>query len=94
MTKGEAATGCMKKGPIPGGAPAIIPTRWQELAATRKGLIGWPQWSQPASLEGNRRQPLNRDELHTAAAETTEVVVPLADEHGIGLEGVQLRMAA
>ncbi|MGY3341955.1 hypothetical protein ACVWZ4_004333 [Bradyrhizobium sp. USDA 4472] len=37
---------------------------------------------------------MSKSELHTVAAETTEVIIPLADENGVGLEGVRLRLSA
>jgi hypothetical protein len=37
---------------------------------------------------------LSRDELHTSAAETIEIVIPLADDSGVGIEGARLRIVA
>jgi hypothetical protein len=33
-------------------------------------------------------------DLHSVIAETTDVVIPLGDETGVGLEGVRLRLSA
>lgn len=37
---------------------------------------------------------MSRSDLHSVAAETTEVVIPLGDVNGVGLEGVRLRVNA
>jgi hypothetical protein len=37
---------------------------------------------------------MSKSDLHSVAAETTEVVIPLGDINGVGLEGVRLRLNA
>lgn len=67
-----------------------IPLWWVEVARIRKTLMGWPAWSQPNPL----KPPKSKNDLSTIAAEWTEVVIPLGNEQGTGLQGVQLRLNA
>jgi hypothetical protein len=57
-------------------------------------MLGWPQWSVIAALPSGPRVRTSRGQLHTAAAEVTDAVVQLADENGVGLEGVRFRLKA
>jgi hypothetical protein len=70
-----------------------IPRWWVDVARMRKTLISWPAWSDPEPpASGKTVRP--RDELLSVAAETTEVVIPLGNEDGVGIQGVQLRLNA
>jgi hypothetical protein len=71
----------------------IIERRWVDVARAPKTLISWPAWSDPEPAPPATK-PLARSDLQTVAAETTEVVIPLGDKHGVGLQGVQLRLNA
>jgi len=71
-----------------------IPGEWAAAAAQPKTLLSWPLWPEVEPLPTGRRVVTRRDELHTAAAETIEIVAALADAGGVGLEGVRLRIVA
>jgi len=76
-----------------GSRPAIVLRRWVEVARMPKTLISWPAWSDPEPpVPSSVVRP--RFELTSVAAETTEVVIPLGHETGVGLQGVQLRLNA
>lgn len=70
-----------------------IPEAWRVIAGQWKTIAVWPQWSEapelPTKFVGD-----GRDDVRTVAAETIEQLVPLADELGVGLEGVNLRIVA
>jgi hypothetical protein len=68
-----------------------VPERWQQIARAKKTIQTWPEWSAPPQPPAKRT---SRDDLNTAAAEPIELTVPLADEHGVGLEGVRLVIIA
>jgi hypothetical protein len=70
----------------------LIPAGWGLIAAATKTIMGWPVWPDPPPLSRTKRTTSVRGELNTNAAELLRVVVLLGDEHGIGLEGVRLRM--
>lgn len=72
----------------------ILPRWWVEVAAMRKTLLTWPAWSEPEPpLPARAAKPDRpKTDLTSVAAETTEVVIPLGNEQGIGIQGVQLRM--
>jgi hypothetical protein len=57
-------------------------------------MMVWPVWPEPPSFPRTKKGASIRGELNTKAAELLEAVVPLGDQHGIGLEGVRLRMTA
>src|SRR5262249_41145169 len=71
----------------------LCPPRGEDIATRRKTVATWPEWTDPPILP-TRRVGDDRDDLYTAAGETIELVVQLADEHGVGLEGVSLRITA
>jgi len=71
-----------------------IPAFWRTIAEQRKSFIGWPSWSVTPRLRSGTKGHYDRDKLRTAAAETTEAIIQLADESGVGLEGVRLRLVA
>jgi hypothetical protein len=71
-----------------------VPDAWLEIWNQRKTLLTWPVWPEVQPLPTGRRFRSVRSELRTAAAETIEVVVPLGDRTGVGLEGVRLRIIA
>jgi hypothetical protein len=68
-----------------------VPERWRQIAQAKKTIQTWPEWSTPPKAPPKNA---NRDDLNTAAAETIELTVPLADENGVGLEGVRLVIVA
>src|SRR5665213_8778 len=72
---------------------AVAPSHWRDIAKQRKSIAVWPDWSDPPVLPA-RRVGDDRDDVHTVAGEGIELLVPLADEHGVGLEGVNLRLTA
>lgn len=72
---------------------AVIPAAWREIATSRKTVAVWTDWTDPPILPA-RRVGEDRNDVHTVSAETIELVVPLADELGVGLEGVALRITA
>jgi hypothetical protein len=71
---------------------AVVPTSWRDIANCRKTIATWADWSDPPVLP-SRHVGDDRD-VHTVAGETIELKVQLADENGVGLEGVQLRITA
>jgi hypothetical protein len=72
--------------------PTIL-RRWVEISRMRKTLMSWPAWSEPEPpAPATTARP--RSELLSVAAETTEVVIPLGDAAGVGLQGTQLRLNA
>jgi hypothetical protein len=72
---------------------AVVPSSWRDIAAQRKTVEVWPQWTDPPALP-SRKIGDARDDLRTVAGETIELLVPLSDENGVGLEGVNLRITA
>ena len=70
-----------------------VPAAWKTVANQRKTIAIWPEWTDPPALP-SRRVGEDKDDVHTVAAETIELLVPLADEAGVGLEGVNLRVTA
>lgn len=83
----------MGRGPASGSTEAVLDL-WRLIAEQPKTVLGWPQWSQVPRLQPGTKVTSSRLGLRSAAAETTEAVVQLADLYGIGLEGVRLRMTA
>lgn len=82
-------------GKLPKPISEEIPQSWRTLANQKKTYLGWPEWSYvPRLPTGARARSSGHKGLQTAAAEVTEAVVQLADEHGVGLEGVRLRITA
>lgn len=71
-----------------------VPDAWGRIAAQRKTFSTWPSWSEIASRPAPDKASTDRDRLRTSMAETTQLIVPLADEKGVGLEGVRLRITA
>jgi hypothetical protein len=71
-----------------------IPSAWSVIVTQKKTVLGWPDWSAAKKLRSGKNVRTRRDDLHTVAAETTEAIFQLADEGGIGLEGVRLRLKA
>lgn len=71
-----------------------IPERWAEIAGQQKTLMSWPAWPEVQPLPTGRKVVTRRDELHTSAAETIEIVIPLGDASGVGLEGARLQITA
>jgi hypothetical protein len=76
--------------------PLLLPKWWVEVAKMRKTLLGWPAWSDPEPLTPAKAVKPDRpkSDLLSNVAETTEVVIPLGNADGVGLQGVQLRMNA
>ena len=72
----------------------VIPSGWRQVVQRKKTVIGWPDWSAVAALPTGKNVRPRRDDVHTVAAEVTEALFLLADEGGIGLEGVRLRLNA
>jgi hypothetical protein len=72
----------------------VIPSAWRQILKRRKTVIEWPGWSDVASLPSGKNVRPRRDDVHTVSAEITEVLFLLADDKGIGLEGVRLRLKA
>ncbi len=72
----------------------LVPVKWGQIAAATKTVMGWPVWPDPPPSLRTKKAASVRGELNTNAAELLQVVVLLGDEHGIGLEGVRLRMTA
>ena len=60
----------------------------------RKTLFGWPTWSDTQSPRSGAQIRTARDDVHTAYAEMTVVVVQLADVNGIGLEADPFELTA
>lgn len=73
---------------------SVVPDAWRIIASQPKTILTWPTWSEVEPLPTGKGVTTSRFELHTASAETIEMMVPLADEGGVGLEGVRLRMTA
>jgi hypothetical protein len=73
---------------------AEIPPYWGTIATVRKTLFGWPVWPEIEHLRSGSAVRTRRDEIRTASTEQTSAVVQLADEHGVTLEGVRLRLRA
>lgn len=71
----------------------VVPPSWRTIASQRKTIAVWPEWSDPPELP-QRHVGDDKDDLHTTAAETIEMIAPLADERAVGLEGVNLRITA
>jgi hypothetical protein len=71
-----------------------VPERWRDIALAKKTIQVWPEWSEITPLASAKRAASSRDELHTQAAETVEMIVPLADENAVGLERVRLVLTA
>jgi hypothetical protein len=72
-----------------------VPDRWRRIALMRKTIQVWPEWSEVTPLAAKKTgSTQDRDDLNTNAAETIELIVPLSDEHGVGLEGVRLSITA
>jgi hypothetical protein len=70
-----------------------VPQHWAEIALMAKELFGWSEW--PVIQPPRPRSPLAPPgTLNTNAAETANLVVPLARASGEGLEGVRLRITA
>jgi len=61
------------------------------MATAIKTPMLWPNWTDPEPPPPSMK-PMAKAELHSVFAETTEVVIPLGDANGVGLEGVQLRL--
>jgi hypothetical protein len=70
----------------------VVPPWWREIAEQRKTILTWPEWSNPPELPTGKT--IDRFDLRTIAAETIEMIVPLADADGVGLEGVRLQLTA
>lgn len=72
----------------------VVPDEWRNVAELPKTIHACSGWSQPPSPPSPIRATSRRDDVVTVAAETIECVIPLADSHGIGLEGVRVRLTA
>jgi hypothetical protein len=72
---------------------AVVPDWWRDIASQRKTIATWPEWTDPPELP-SRFVGDDKNDVRTVFAETIELLVPLADEHGVGLEGVSLRITA
>lgn len=70
-----------------------VPETWRRIAEQSKQTLAWPEWPEVVSESGVRVQT-RRDDVHTFSAETIQIVIPLADEHGVGMEGVSVRLVA
>jgi hypothetical protein len=75
-------------------AVAVIPSVWREMVQRKKTVLGWPDWSEVATLPMGKNVHTPRDDVHTVSAEITEVLFQLADEGGTGIEGARLRLKA
>ena len=73
---------------------SAVPDAWRKIAEQPKTIATWPEWSEVEPLPTGRNVTTSRNELHTAAAETIEMIVLLADADGVGLQGVRLRLTA
>lgn len=73
-----------------------IPERWRDIASVDKEPLTWPDWSHveppPPPPKGKSSAP--RDEFRTSAAQRTQVVIPLAEVNGAGIESARLRITA
>jgi hypothetical protein len=78
---------------VPATLTPALPPEWGSVASSTKTLLAWPDWSAPAGPP-SARAVARRGELQTSAGQTIGVVIPLADEKGVGLEGVRLRLVA
>lgn len=72
----------------------VVPDEWRKIAEQRKKILTFTGWSEPAVTPPAMRATSRRDDIITAAAETIECVIPLADDNGVGLEGVRVRLTA
>lgn len=73
---------------------AAVPPEWRTIVERKKTIIGWPEWPAVPTLRSGPRVKTPKDDVHTTATEETEVRFLLADENGVGLEGVRLRLCA
>lgn len=73
---------------------AVIPSAWPQIVQHKKTILGWPLWSSVAALPSGKDVRTSRADINTVAAESTQALFGLADEHGTGLEGVRLRLTA
>lgn len=72
----------------------VVPEGWRRAAEAVKEPISWPTWPMPPSLPSGTAVRARQDQLRSQAAELVEVVFPLAQKAGPGLEGVRLRLKA
>jgi hypothetical protein len=72
----------------------VVPVSWRETIERKKTLTGWCEWPAPKPLPDGKRIKPRRGDVRTLAAEETEVLLQFVDEHGIGIEGVRLRLKA
>jgi hypothetical protein len=75
-------------------AVGVVPVAWRKILERKKTLVGWPEWPTATPLPTGKRIRSRRDDVRTASAEETEVLLQFVDEHGIGIEGVRLRLKA
>lgn len=69
-----------------------VPQSWRHAAEVAKEIIGWPEWPSPPVLQSGAIIRPVWGELRTASAETIDLLVPLGEKNGPGLEGVRLRV--
>jgi hypothetical protein len=72
----------------------VVPVAWRKILERKKTLVGWPEWPTATPLPTGKRIRTRRDDVRTASAEDTEVLLQFVDTHGIGIEGVRLRLKA
>lgn len=71
-----------------------VPSIWRSIAEQQKTILGWPCWSEVPRLPAGGKTKTDRSQLRSASAETTEAIVQLANNSGVGLEGARLRLVA
>lgn len=72
---------------------SAIPSVWRQTVVRKKTIVGWPDWPPLPSLRSGAKVKTPRDDVRTVSTEETEVLFLLADENGVGLEGVRLRLS-
>lgn len=70
-----------------------VPTEWSRIAERQKTIFDWSEWSDVVQPLPNSLPP-KREELNTRAAETTDLILQLAHDQGVSIEGARLRIKA
>jgi hypothetical protein len=71
-----------------------VPSDWLLTMRRRKTVFGWPEWSKVAELRTGKKVQPPRDDVHTVSTEETFAIFQLADENGVHIEGLRLRLTA
>lgn len=74
-------------------ASTAIRPEWQQIVRQRKTIFGWADWPPVPTLRSGAKVKTPKDDIHTQANDQTEALFQLADEHGVSLEGVRLRLS-